>query len=354
LGSLPFIQVDVSVRAPGIVRSQTERVELKAPVSGRIAEVLVHDNERVVEGQTVMVIAAGELDERLSRQLELRADREALLGDLQALLEAGELAQGIRSLALRHELAQFQVQLDAYRLAEAKAASELNRYVALADKGIATRQELDNVRYESERLRAESLLLREQTRTRWAARLKDEQIALADLASESRRMAEARSHHVVRAPATGVLVGFNGWRPGVQAVAGQPLGVISPSDALQVESFVSSRDIGQVAIGQTVRLQVDAFPYTQWGVLAGIVEAVGDDLLASEAQDAPGYYKVLIRPARSQLSLPNGAVGKLRKGLTLSARYVVARRSLLQVLYDDASAWFNPMDSRNDFSRGHP
>jgi hypothetical protein len=45
--------------------------------------------------------------------------------------------------------------------------------------------------------------------------------------------------------------------------------------------------------------------------------------------------------------------GDLKKGLTLTARYVVARRSLLQILHDDASAWLNPQDSRHPLSPGH-
>ena len=351
LASLPFIRVDVAVRAPGLVRPLTERTELKVGVSGRILEVPARDNDTVAEGQTLLVVATGELDEQVRRQSALRREKIVLLADLAALLAAGERVPDLQTNPLRRELGQFQAQLDAYRLAETKAGGELARYTTLADKGIATRQELDNARYEVERLRAEARLFREQTLARWAARLRDEQSAHDDLASSLRRLEEQRAQHVVRAPVAGVLVGFNGWSPGTAVMAGQSLGVLSPSDALRVESQVSTRDIGLVRVGQPVRLQIDAYPYTQWGMLDGAVESIGADFFAAGAS---GYFKVLIRPAAAHLTLANGVRGELKKGLTLTARYVVARRTLLQILHDDASAWLNPQDNRHAHSPGHP
>jgi membrane fusion protein, peptide pheromone/bacteriocin exporter len=353
LGCLPLIRVDVSVRAPGVVRSATGRVELHTAVSGRIGEVRARDNDAVARGQILLVLTTGELDEQLRRSEALRQEKELWANDLGKLLADGEQAGRLGSAALRHELLQFRAQLDAYRLAEAKAASELARYTTLADKGIATRQELDNTRFEAERLAAESRLFREQTRARWAGRLKEERTAQDDLVSAIRRLEEEKNRQVIRAPVDGVLVGFSGWSAGAQVLAGQNLGAVSSRDRLQIESQVSSRDIGLVKPGQRVRLQIDAYPYTQWGMLEGEVESIGGDQVAADA-GGPAFFKVLIRPAAAHLVLPNGVRGELKQGLTLTARYVVARRSLLQILYEDASAWLNPQENLGSLSTGHP
>jgi len=37
-------------------------------------------------------------------------------------------------------------------------------------------------------------------------------------------------------------------------------------------------------------------------------------------------------------------VGELSKGMTGSARFVTARRTLLQILYQDASEWLDPQN----------
>jgi HlyD family secretion protein len=355
LASLPLIKVDVSVRAPGMVRPATERMDLRPAVSGQIRQVLVRDNERVKLGQPLLVLNAGDLEVRLARNQALQAEHAATVADLVRLTggisaDRPAVAGDFQTPALRQEFVQNQAQLDSYRLAEAKARNELARYAALAANGIATQQELDNARYAVERLHSESGLSVEQNLSRWQSRLQEEQTALAGLTSDAQRMQEEITHYTLQAPANGVLVGFTGWSPGGFVTAGQALGVVSPDDILLVETHVSTRDVGLVRIGQTVRLQIDAYPYTQWGSLDGKVVAISGDLVISDASTAATNlmpaFKVMIRPAAGYLSLPNGVRGELKKGLTLSARFLVTRRSVLQLLYDDVSAWLNPQDER--------
>lgn len=385
--SLPLIKVDVSVRAAGMVRPTTERAELRPAVSGHIAEVLVRDNELVVAGQPLLVLRSRDLEERLSRNQYLQQEHGDLIADLQFLTN-GPVVGGLdplgvgsergdasgpskvdpavdgsplvslpfRTETLRQEWAQLRAQLESYRLAESKARNELVRSTTLARKGIATQQEVDNVSYEVERLVAESRLLVEQALSRWQARLREQRTAQAGLISEAQRLLEEKAVYLVRAPADGVLVGFTGWSAGGFVTAGQSLGAVSPEDALVAEVHVSPRDIGLVRVGQTARLQIDAYPYTQWGTLAGTVTAVSGDLavgVAPSSISAGGGktnvgFKVLVRPVTSYLLLKSGQHGHLRKGLTLSARFLVARRSLLQIIYENTSASLDPGDSQPD------
>ncbi len=350
LASLPFIQVDVSVRAPGMVRPATERTELRLAVSGRIEQVLVRDNESVEAGQTLVVIASTDLDERLARNRALQAERRDLWADLSDLVatpdSAERKADRFRTAALRQEYNQYRVQMVASERAVARALIELDRITLLAAQGIITQQELDNARYEWERQQSDARLAQEQALSRWQTRLREESTALADLASEAQRLNEERIHYTVRAPASGVLLGFSGWNSGAYVAAGQVVGMISPDANLVVETQVASRDIGLVQPGQRVRLQVDAYPYTEWGMIDGVVSTIsGDWTVGNSDGSAPGF-KVMVQPKTLRLHLSSGSHADLKKGLTLSARFLVARRSLLQLLYDDASAWLNPNDQR--------
>lgn len=170
LMSLPLVQVDVAVSAPGIVRPATERIELRLPLSGRIARVLARDNERVALGQPLLEVATPDLDERLARNAALQTEKRAVLAWLDEFstarrtepsvlpeLDVGRAVEsfaGVR--ALQQEAAQLRVQIEASRVAEAKARTELARATALAEKGIATQRELDDARYALERVRAEA------------------------------------------------------------------------------------------------------------------------------------------------------------------------------------------------------
>ncbi len=347
LASLPFVMVDVSIRAAGLVRPTTARAELRPAVSGHIAEVLVRDNASVKAGQPLLVIRSRDVEERLAHNHVLQAEHAALLVDLKFLTTESATSPEARSTlntsVLKQEHAQFLAQLNSYRLAETKAGTELARYATLAAKGIATQQELDHARYEAERLQAESRLLIEQALARWQTKFREEHTSQAALISEVQRLREEQAQYTVRAPADGVLVDFHGWSPGAFLQAGQSVGAVSPGDALLIEVHVPPRDIGLVRIGQTVRLQIDAYPYTQWGTLDGTVTAISGDLVgnATDTGHRAGF-KVFVRPAAGYLTLSDGRRGELKKGLTLSARFLVARRSLFQLLYDEASAWLDP------------
>lgn len=357
LACLPLLEVDVSINAPGIVRPATERVELRLPTGGRIARLQVRDNERVVAGQVLLELETPDLDERASRNSSQRREKAAVLDLLGALANARAIDAGVipggdanpageeypALRALRQEAMQLAAQLEANRLAAAKAGTELARASALAEKGIATQRELDDARYALERVQAEGRLLIEQARTRWHARSETETAHLEQLVSENRRIDAERALAVLRAPIDGTVQGLVGFTPGAFVTAGLAIGTVSPDDRLLVETLVSSRDIGLIRVGQSVRLQVDAFPYTQWGLLEGNVMGIAADASTTGGGNAT-VFKVTVEPVRFELTRANGAAGHLGKGMTVSARFLTSRRTLLQVLYQDASEWLDPQN----------
>ena len=347
--SLPLVQINLSVRAPAVVRPATERVDLRLPFGGRIAELLAGDNATVAAGQPLLVLETPEIDERLERNSVQQNEKRRLLLALDALVAASESSlSGIVPVAGEHGTAtipsiqalwldatHLMTQLETHRMAAAKADLDFSRAAALAERGVVTRRELDEARYALKRTLAELDQLGALARARWQTRRESESSVLADLVSEASRLSASRAQATIRAPVQGTVQGLLGLKPGAVLSAGQVIGSISPDDRLVIEAWVSSRDISQVYAGQPVRLQIDAFPYTVWGLLEGRVATV-----AADATDATvPIFKISIEPTRSHLALANGTVGRLSKGMTGFARFVTARRTLLQILYQDASEW---------------
>lgn len=358
---LPLIHVDVAVKASGWVRPKTERTELRPSESGHVLEIFVRDNERVKAGQPLFALDTSELELRLARNRTSQDDKQALLADLTQLTAAaidwtkgvaGLPNEPLRTAALQRDRSQFYAQLESHRLSLNKARNEEARYATLTAKGIATTSEHENTRYELERVQADARQFVAQNLSRWQTRLHDESDALADLVLEEKRLRESLSHYTLRAPTEGVILGFNVLAKGAFIGAGQTVGTLSPDDVLVVEAFVSPRDIGLVRVGQEVSLQVDAFTYTQWGMLGGAVESVSGDMVSGNGAQ-PGrqgdniVFKVLVRPERLVLQHANGVQGKIRKGMTLTARFIVGRRSLLQLIYENLSGWMDPRTTAN-------
>ena len=85
-----------------------------------------------------------------------------------------------------------------------------------------------------------------------------------------------------------------------------------------------------------------------WRLLRYLNESgLAADSSGTNGANSTSGFKVTLQPAATTLYLPNGTAGPLRKGMTLSARFVVARRSLLQILYEDVSAWLNPQEPQS-------
>ncbi len=126
------------------------------------------------------------------------------------------------------------------------------------------------------------------------------------------------------APAAGALLGFTGWNSGMYVAAGQVLGTVSPEDALLVETQVASRDIGLVRPRPA-------------GAAAGrclSLRGVGDDRrdrhrhqrgldCRGRSRERTAGFQGHGAPSRMDLKLAGGARGELKKGLTLSARFLV-------------------------------
>jgi HlyD family secretion protein len=350
LVALPLVEVDVTVRAPGVVRPATERTELRVPISAQIAQVLARDNDSVTTGQPLLVLRSRDLDERLSLNRTRQATSSALVADLALLTsEVGSVipdrpfdGPALQTPELAADHAQMRAQLAAQQLTVAKAARELARAEALAAKGLIAERDLDQARDDLADATAEKSTLLRSTRTRREARLRDERTTLAGLRTEENRLNEESMQTTVRAPVAGSIQGLTGLSPGAWLTAGQSIGAVSPADTLIVETFVSSKDVGLLKPGQSAHLQIDAYPYTQWGLLDATVTSLAADSNTTSPVGSITGFKVTLRPSKDALHLPNGFRGPMRKGMTVSARFIVTRRSLLQILHEDIIVWMTP------------
>ncbi len=54
------------------------------------------------------------------------------------------------------------------------------------------------------------------------------------------------------------------------------------------------------------------------------------------------FFKVRCSLHIKELKLKNGYTTKVSKGMTLTTRYFITRRSLFDLLFDKVDDWFNP------------
>ncbi len=342
LVALPLVRVSVAVQAGGLVRPETDKREIRVPMTGRVARIHVRDNQRVRAGEPLAELDgagnAGDLDAARFRLRTL----DAWSGDL-AALAAGPRAARPSTARYRNEQAQLAAELDEVGVREAAEAESVRRAEALFARQLAAPAEVEAARARLSEARAAARSATERFRTRWQGELAQLEIDRRDLAQRVAQLERTGREHRLVAPVSGTVEQLTGVPEGGTLQGGERFAVVSPDSAAVAEIYVTPQQVGTIRPGMPVRMQVDAFRSTDWGYVSGRVIDVSDDFV--QVGEMP-LFRVRASLGTDRLTLPNGAVGHLRKGMTVRAHFVLARRSLLQLLSDRASDWLDPSRGR--------
>jgi membrane fusion protein, peptide pheromone/bacteriocin exporter len=343
--SLPLIRVDVTVQERGRVRPAAERGAIVARTSGFVASIQVHDNDPVHAGDTLLVLNTRDLEARADFNHSQTGLVEKELADLSHLLEsAGTLnpvsVNDLQTPNYASEYQRFDAECANADLKIGRAEREMRRTKQLFDEKLAAAREFDQAIFEAKLSRTERELIARQTLVKWQADKVQKGFELEQLRTQARQLAEEAKLYSVKAPVDGVVIGLEGVFEGSYVQSGQRIGDISPTSDFVIDALVPPKDIGRISKGQAVNLQIDAYPYTVWGLLPGRVIRISADYV--QESDATSVFKVIVRPDRVYLEALKGLQGSLKKGMTVTARFFVARRSLWELLYENLDTHFNP------------
>lgn len=343
LVSLPLITITVSVQSAGTIRPTIEKTPLIAPVSGRVSHTVVVENDLVAQGQQILILDDAVVEEKIRALTgEIRAKSD-LARDLGTLISAATEAKDDIHLLTEFAVAErlhFLNLLRENQYARSNAAAELDRAKRLVSVAAAPAKTVDDRAFALQSIEVKGDILARRKSAEWNQQLFDTNLRLKELAASLHQLENERDLTHIRAPLAGALEQFSGLTPGTYVQAGQTVGWVSPDGELVAEIYVSPKDIGFVWRGQSVRLQVDAFNYNQWGLVDATVLDVAQDFTL---HDRNPIFKVRCAFSRNHLALKSGVIGYLKKGMTVQARFLVADRTLLQLLYNEVDDWLNPL-----------
>ena len=265
---------------------------------------------------------------------------------------------------------------------------QLNARAELAEKGFFSTLKL----LEYEQLRAEHLRNIEVQRANFARseasirRLEAEMLSLragfgrtavtdfaeaeseAGLASEQlRKAARMRQYQELRAPVDGVVQQLAVTTVGGVVQPAQPLMVIVPctsgdaantsscNGGISVEAFVQNKDIGFVGVGQRVAVKLEAFNFTDYGLIEGTVTNISRDAIDQSQQPAGSVRDENGRPVQpalvyaARIDLACGAdhpsrhplCDSVQPGMSVQAEIKTGRRRIIQYLLSPISRAVN-------------
>lgn len=346
--SLPFIYTTVSVKGSGSLQSNIERTELLAPVAGKITFINLTDNKKIKKGQLLLNIDPT-IPETQNVILNNRTNElKDLLNDALLLLKLVDLSN-VGQPALQTGLyaaswQQYAEQIQNALNAREQAHKIYKRYEILFSKKVVTEAEFEQFKFNYEQALSDFNLVAKKYKTQWQTESNQYRKELKDLDGQKIQLTEQEKLYHLTAGISGTVQNLSGLQLGSFISANQKIGEISPDSALLAICYVKPSDIGLIKAGQNVRFQIDAFNYNQWGLLLGIVTDISDDIIM--INQSP-YFKVKCKLDKDYLKLKNGYKGQVKKGMTFSANFTIAKRNLYQLLYDKVDDWLNPNGAKS-------
>lgn len=337
LMALPFVMLDITVQSRGIIRSMAEPNSIQTPVNGQVQKMRIHENMKVLVGDTLIWLAPEKIDD----QLKILEDKLTLysvyIKDLEQLTDGLELH--LKSDLLMSSWAEYAQKLAEYEQRIETTNKDFQRTNLLFGKGVLAAAEFEKKELELNQLTKERDFYINQKKSAWYQQLFQYETEYQTLTDQSKQLKFEQRFYVIIAPTNGFISNFAGIQTGSFIFPNQTIATITPSDSLIVECYVSPNDIGYLKSGASVAFQVDAYNYNQWGLATGKIIDISNQLYQDKSA---AYFKVKCKLDQDCLSLKSGYQGKLKNGLTLTSRFMVTRRSLYDLLFDKTDDWLNP------------
>lgn len=387
IGWASIAKVDQDATAPATVRPAGKVKVINHPEGGMVAEIFVHEGDRVHEGQPLVRLDARVIDQELAR---LTGEWQSLSAEIQRL----EAEIGNKPLSFSPELAasrpdlvsEQRRQYDEDRralisrqgAADEKTAQAKGSLASLEKKEIQSEQAV-KVSVEQERVLAELTGKGYFPKLRYLSvkrQLTDDQGQLAQTREEMKRaraaVAEAQSQreqgdaeyyaklldrlaqaHIeaqrafrgmkqqqakreslsIDAPVTGIVQNMVVASPGQAVRPGEPImNIVPTADTLIIEARISNNDIGYISVGQAATVKIDTYPYVRFGTLEGKVESIAADANKDE-KTGQTFFNVYIRTNRTYLG-DKSDEHLVNPGMQGTADLHIGKRSIIAFLTD--------------------
>jgi hemolysin D len=309
--------------------------------------------------ETFVRTAVAEYDAKRASLLQQRAEKQADLAAAQA--QIAKLKEALpyidKQMAARAELTEkgyySKLKLLEYEQARGEHMRDIDVQTANAAKARATIGTLE----------ADLRSLREGFGKAAATELAEANDKASLASEELRKSARRRQYQELRAPVDGVVQQLAVTTIGGVVQPAQPLMVIVPcragtaqqaarcNGAIAVEAFVQNKDIGFVKVGQRVAVKLEAFNFTDYGLIEGTVETISRDAIdqsqqpAGSTRDANGrpVQPGLVYAARITLACAPGdprrtpLCDRMQPGMAVQAEIKTGRRRIIQYLLSPIS-----------------
>ena len=114
---------------------------------------------------------------------------------------------------------------------------------------------------------------------------------------------------------------------------GSTIGKIYPSqnEGFYAEVYIENADIAKLDKGQQVKLEIPAYPSSEYGYFTGEIESISKDITVDQ-NTGSAYYVIKVLCQNTQIANKQGETGNLRNGMACQAKIIVGEEKVLKYL----------------------
>jgi membrane fusion protein, adhesin transport system len=341
-----WAQIDIIIRAPGSVVASSRNQVIQAADGGTIKDIMVKEGDSVRRGQKLVVFEQVKTQASYLETLAKSAALKAAIARLNAEIMGGEPK-------FPAELNRYPAILNNDRTLFRKRQSAINDDIATLDKSrILAQDELamnlpllktgDVSKADILRLQRQVVDIEGRISSIRNKYLQDAQTELSkaqeELATVEQVLVQRKDQFVntvIDAPMDGVVRNVRITTHGGVARAGEEIMQIVPSDDnLLLEVKVQTADIAFVKPGLEATIKMDAYDYSIYGTLSGVVTYVSADTVSDEVRTAneKPFFKVMVKATGKNYLGKAAESIKVQPGMTGTVEIKTGSKSVWKYL----------------------
>jgi multidrug resistance efflux pump len=319
-----------------------EKSVVKTILSEQVENVFKKEGDVVKAGDILLTLSTEKLKVKeigIQQNIELKQE---YIADLNKMLEFKASEFPKTDLFLK-EYNDFSTRENELNNKVEKTKKEYERNSLLYKNNIISEKEFDDFKYQYTVAQNDKKVFISAKQSGWQALKSSYESDIEKDKNELKALSKEKQLYNIKAPIDGTIEELKGIFPGTNVESGQAIAIISPDSGMMAEVFVTPRDIGFVKKEYPVRIQVDAFNYNEWGMVNGKIKDISDDYVL--INNAP-CFRIRCSLSSDELSLKSGIKGKLKKGMTIRARFVITEKTILQLIYENIDNLLNPTQKK--------
>jgi len=341
-----YFEIDQIVHATGQVIASARSQIVQAADGGVLVEMRVQEGDVVKQGQIIATLekerAQASYSESYGKVVALRLT----VARLQAEITSKDFVPDPRVEKVYPKLVQNQINLYRQRRSGLKdqlkvlddnvrlAEEELNLNLPLEKLGDISQTDILRLRRavnDAKNLSYSSLNKYLQDASAELNKAQEDLNSNEEIAADRQQLLE---HTDIIAPATGIVKSIKVTTLGGVVRQGDELLQILPTESdLVIEAKIKPADMADIRSGLESKIKLDAYDYSIFGVMKGLVSYVSADTLSEDTKNGPlTYYRIKVNINEKEFKGKMADMIEVRAGMTATVDIRTGRRTILSFI----------------------